>query len=100
MILGGGQPPRDAFCRHQHRSPAGHTDAAPDPQPARGGAHGTHQPGAGLLGEYGIVFAQGTKPVRRGLAVLLAEEDPRLSGMAASSSPISTGSSGPLMSAS
>ena len=22
----GGQPPRDAFCGHQHRSPAGHTD--------------------------------------------------------------------------
>ena len=36
----------------------------------------------GLLGEYGIVFAQGPSQVRRGLAVLLAEEDPRLSGMA------------------
>jgi len=36
----------------------------------------------GLLGEYGIVFAQGPSQVRRGLAVLLAEEDSRLSGMA------------------
>ena len=61
-----------------------------------GGAHDAHQPGAGLLGEYGIVFVQGTKPGARGLAVLLAEEDPRLSGTAASSSAISTASSGAL----
>ena len=36
----------------------------------------------GLLGEYGIVFAQGPSQVRRGMSVLLGKEDPRLSGMA------------------
>lgn len=36
----------------------------------------------GLLGEYGIVFGQGPGQVRRGVAVLLEREDPRLSGMA------------------
>ncbi len=36
----------------------------------------------GLLGEYGIVFGQGPGQVRRGVAVLLKREDPRLSGMA------------------
>ena len=54
----------------------------------------------GLLGEYGIVFAQGPSQVRRGLAVLLAEEDPGSPGWPASSLPISTGSSGPSMSGS
>ena len=36
----------------------------------------------GLLGEYGIVFGQGPGQVRRGVAVLLEREDPRLSGRA------------------
>ncbi|MGH8534777.1 MAG: IS110 family transposase, partial [Gammaproteobacteria bacterium] len=36
----------------------------------------------GLLGEYGLVFAQGPGQVRRGIAVLLAGEDLRLSTMA------------------
>jgi transposase len=36
----------------------------------------------GLLGEYGIVFAQGPSQVRRGMSVLLGKEDPRLSGVA------------------
>jgi transposase len=36
----------------------------------------------GLLGECGIVFGQGPGQVRRGIAVLLAGEDPRLSTMA------------------
>ncbi|MGH8612677.1 MAG: IS110 family transposase [Gammaproteobacteria bacterium] len=36
----------------------------------------------GLLGEYGIVFGKGPGQVRRGLAVLLEQEDARLSGRA------------------
>ena len=36
----------------------------------------------GLLGEYGIVFGPGPSQVRRGIAVLLTGEDPRLSAMA------------------
>ena len=36
----------------------------------------------GLLGEYGIVLAQGPSQVRRGMSVLLGKDDPRLSGMA------------------
>jgi len=36
----------------------------------------------GLLGEYGIVFGQGPGQVRRGVVVLLEQEDPRLSGVA------------------
>ncbi len=36
----------------------------------------------GLLGEYGIVFGKGPTRVRRGLAEILAQEDPRLSVLA------------------
>ncbi|MGH8488004.1 MAG: hypothetical protein ACREXS_03810, partial [Gammaproteobacteria bacterium] len=36
----------------------------------------------GLLGEYGIVFAQGPGQVRRGLVRLLGDNEPGLSGFA------------------
>ena len=78
----GGQPAGDAFCGDQHRGPAGY----PDVTPIRGRLVADRTPLInqirGLLGEYGIIFWQGPGQVRRGVAVLLEREDPRLSGMA------------------
>ena len=46
----------------------------------------------GLLGEYGIVFAQGPGQVRRGLVRILGDNEPGLSGFAWSFSPTCTSS--------